>query len=88
MAPSNIPTNNLVAWLSVGLPSKLTFKDKVGPKLVAIVGESEEGEGVGAGIVSATEEAEEFNMVLVAEEVAVGGAFLTTGPSEARLLVV
>lgn len=35
--PSSMPTKSLVVW-SVLLPSIVAFKDKVGPKLLAVVG--------------------------------------------------
>lgn len=42
-----MPTNSLAVWFEAGLPSISTFKDNVGPKEVAMVGE--EGIGVDEG---------------------------------------
>lgn len=81
--PSSMPTKSLVD-LSEVLPSKAAFKDRVGPKLVATVGE--ESSGVGE------EEAESSSLAgEVVDPPAGGGVTFTigfvTGPL-ALLLVV
>ena len=78
-----------MAWLSFGLPSKLTFKDKVGPKEVAIVG----ADGSGVGDIRELEDwlskldSESSSNFLAAESVGPGGILTILLGSEALLLV-
>ena len=85
--PDVIPTNTLLAWLSVGLPSKPNLKSKVGPKVTAAV-----GGGVDAGAEVAEEEASKFLISCWAEVVVLAGlrlpSILRLISSLARLLIV